>query len=349
MQESVVADAHCYQLKVETDIKNFYPSIYTHSLAWALHEKDVARNDHKFQLVGNILDRLIQNSNDSCTNGLAIGPVVSDIASEIVLAAIDRKSSEELRGVDFLGVRFKDDYKILCKTRNDADQIIKSLQRQMRYYNLNLNESKTDVKELPEGLFRPWILEYQPLSLRETDPISYKQFETTLLGVLKIDKKYPDTGIIDKFLSELVTKDYALKLSLEKEQILKTFSLLFMLKKRRAKSFPQILAIIELIVDKFSKDTGLIDAVMDDVMRHLEDNIDYLYDDLWILYFIKSQGRTFNRKTSLDENLLFRSVKSNKQEFHNSTSDIQLYRPIRAPGENISLAKHLAIFPKDEK
>ncbi|MFM6127183.1 MAG: hypothetical protein ACKPBV_00235 [Sphaerospermopsis kisseleviana] len=30
-----------YKYLIKTDIKNFYPSIYTHSIPWALHKKDV--------------------------------------------------------------------------------------------------------------------------------------------------------------------------------------------------------------------------------------------------------------------------------------------------------------------
>lgn len=106
-ENDLVADASRYEYFVETDITNFYPSIYTHSLAWALHGKQTSRDDDAFDLFGNKIDKLFQNANDGCTNGLAIGPVVSDLFSEVLLAAIDAKASSELDGMDFLGVRFK--------------------------------------------------------------------------------------------------------------------------------------------------------------------------------------------------------------------------------------------------
>ena len=156
-ENDLVADAYRFDYFIETDIKNFYPSIYTHSLAWALHEKSPAREDKFiFDLLGTKLDKLFQNSNDGCTNGLAIGPVVSDLASEIILAAIDRNSSNELTDIDFLGVRFKDDYKILCHSKNDADKIIKSLQRQMRYFNLGLRR-KNKCLGIARRVISPWI------------------------------------------------------------------------------------------------------------------------------------------------------------------------------------------------
>jgi len=346
-ENDLVADAHNYQYVVHTDIKNFYPSVYTHSLAWALHDKETARADKFiFDLLGTKLDKLFQNSNDGCTNGLAIGPALSDLASEILLAAVDKKCSQELAGTDFLGVRFKDDYRVLCNDRNDADKVIKALQRQMRYYNLFLNEGKTTIKELPDGLYRAWILEYQPISLKSEQTISYKVFESTLLAVLEIDRKYPDTGIIDKFLGELVTKDYKLKLVLQTKQILKTLSLLFLLKKRRAKAFPQILAIIELLILKLGENTELKQTILDDVSKHFRDSFDYLYDGLWIYYFLKVNGRDIPTTVELDKNPLFHSIRTNTQEFFNNGLDIHLFKAVEVAG-NKSLAEHLDIFPKD--
>jgi hypothetical protein len=216
----------------------------------------------------------------------------------------------------------------------------------MRYYNLFLNEGKTTIKELPDGLFRAWILEYQPFSLKSEKTISYKIFENTLLAVLEIDKKHPDTGIIDKFLGELVTKDYELKIVFETKQILKALSLLFMLKKRRAKVLPQILAIIELLILKLGENSELKQTILDDVTKHFRDSLDYLYDGLWIYYFLKSHGRDMPITTELDKNPLFRSIRTNKQEFFNSESDISLFKAIEI-SSNKSLAEHLAIYPKD--
>lgn len=347
-ENNLVADASRYEYFLETDITNFYPSVYTHSLAWALHEKQPARDDKIYGLFGSKLDKLFQNANDGCTNGLAIGPVVSDLAAEIILAAIDSNCSKELEGMDFLAVRFKDDYKILCRSKTDADNIVKTLQRQMRFYNLGLNEGKTVILELPEGLFRPWILAYQPFSLKQEDVITYKKFETTLLNVLGIDKKYPNTGIIDKFLGELTTKDYKLKLKLERKQIQKTVSLLLLLKKRRAKVFPQVLAILELIIENFKSSTELVDAIVGDIRKSFIDKVDYLYDGLWIFYFIKSQGYTLQKTSSLENNPLFKSIRDNQQMMFDLDPNINMFKPIGERGSNKLLAQHLAIFPKEE-
>jgi len=315
-ETDLVAEAHKYKYVVKTDIKNFYPSIYTHSISWALHGKLIARADrNKFSLLGNKLDKLFQNANDGCTNGLPIGPAVSDLVADILLATVDRECSKELKKkkIDFVGVRFKDDYRFLCNSKTDAEIIIKTLQTQMRAFNLSLNEGKSDIRELPEGLFRPWTAEYQKYSLRFRQKITYKRFENTLLGVLQIDQNFKDTGVIDKFLSELTTKDYKLKLILKDKEIIKSFSLLLMLKERRSKSFPQILAIIEQLYEMNKTKPTLIskmtESIEDIFYKKLINPLENQYDLIWLAYFIKSKKIIYNKMAKYNKFRTFEIIK----------------------------------------
>jgi hypothetical protein len=353
-ENDLVAEAHKFKYIVTTDIKNFYPSIYTHSLVWALHGKIAARRDTgKYNLLGSKIDRLFQNSNDRCTNGIPIGSAISDLVSEILLSAIDKDCSINLKEKDihFVAVRFKDDYRFLCESKNDADAIIKVLQSKLRNYNLSLSESKTVVNELPEGLFRKWTAEYQKYSLKYSPSIKYKQFETTFRAVLNIDEKYPNTGIVDKFLSELVSNKHKLKLWLKPKDILKVFSLLLLLKERRAKAFPQILAIIELILECYEEV-----ASIEDLSNSLEDifkttaskNSDYQYDILWLFYFLKSTGLSDEKLPGRTKCKLLQSVKANSQKYFNNSTDIKLYQSIKKVGKNKKLVEHLAMFQRNE-
>lgn len=82
-EHDLAAEAFRYKCVFRTDVKNFYPSLYTHSIPWALHGKRMIRkpaNRHNFNHVGNRLDKLFQNANDQCTNGIPIGPAVSDLS-----------------------------------------------------------------------------------------------------------------------------------------------------------------------------------------------------------------------------------------------------------------------------
>jgi hypothetical protein len=356
MSESdIVSEGHKYNLIVKSDIKNFYPSIYTHSIAWAINGKVDARKDRfKYKLLGNKLDKLFQNANDGCTNGIAIGPAIPDLVTEIMLAAIDTEISKELKKekVDFIGVRFKDDYRFLCQTESDAHEILSVLQRKLKGFNLSISEEKSTVSKLPEGLFREWTSEYHTYSLRHRYPIKFKVFENTFRKVLLIDKKFPNTGVIDKFLSELISKKYNLKLKLTSKEIYKVFSLLLMLKEKRSKSLPQILAITELLISSYKKEKAVIKRIFKSLNelteRKLKKEKSNVYDLIWLTYFLKSHRELTTKWPSKLDSKLLQSIKSNNQKFDTETTYCKLFNKIEAPKKNILLAKHLAIFPKEE-
>jgi hypothetical protein len=356
-ENDLVAEGFNYKYIMQTDIKNFYPSVYTHSIAWALHTKSVIRakgNKNNFsKYLGLKLDKLFQYANDGCTNGIAIGPAISDLISEIVLTAVDRECSKEIiaKGIDFIGVRFKDDYRFLCNSKEDAHFIIKSLQSQMREFNLTLNESKSDVKELPEGLFREWTSEYQQFSLRYKKKISYKRFEKSLLGTLKVDKKFEGTGVIDRFLSELSTKKYNLKLDFNEKDVLKAISLLLLLKERRNKALPQILAIIEKIIEVYKSNKVIVDKIKLSFEKILNEKfkneLENQYDLIWLIYFIKANDLFKISYPTKIKSVLIKSLKNNSLEFFKPLPiGCKLFQTIKGAGKNTILLEHLAIFKK---
>jgi len=359
-ENDLVAEAYKYKCILRTDIKNFYPSIYTHSIAWAIHSKDLIRkkgnrSDYN-NFVGLQLDRLFQNSNDGCTNGIAIGPAISDLIGEIVLSAVDTECSKIIDGkkIDFIGVRFKDDYRFLCQSKQDANFIIKTLQKQLRNFNLNLNESKSRMDDLPEGLFREWTADYHPYSLKFKTKFGYKSFENSLRGTLKVDNKYEGTGVVDRFLSELYKKDYSLKFNFKEKDLLKAISLLLMLKERRNKSFPQILGIIEqiIIVNKskartLAKISLIIENLLNEKFNHPEDNE---YDLLWLVYFVKSQDLFKIKFPTKIKSEFIMSLKANRAEFFKPIPvDFKLFETIKKPGKNIFLLEYLSLFKKIEE
>ncbi len=57
-EKDLVLDSRKYKYIVKTDITNFYSSIYTHSIGWALHGREKAFKDKEYALLGNKIDRL---------------------------------------------------------------------------------------------------------------------------------------------------------------------------------------------------------------------------------------------------------------------------------------------------
>ena len=122
-----------------------------------------------------------------------------------------------------------------------------------------LNERKTTISKLPDGLYRNHDREYFPYSLNSKSNVSFKQFEYTLLTCLEIHEKNPGTSILEKFLSEIIDrKKKKLKIKftnhevIRKEQIKKFISLLFLLKRESEKIISYILSLIEIIYFEYA-------------------------------------------------------------------------------------------------
>lgn len=130
-----------------TDITDCYGSIYTHSIAWALHDKGNAktkRNDKK--LVGNLIDWCIQDMQLGQTNGIPQGTVLMDLIAEMVLGYADLELSKRLDDKnikEFKILRHQDDYRIFANDTQIGEQILKLLTEVLIELGLKLNVSKT--------------------------------------------------------------------------------------------------------------------------------------------------------------------------------------------------------------
>lgn len=328
-ENDLVSEAYRYNYLIKTDISNFYPSVYTHSLTWAIHSKELIRDNNRrnYDLYGNCIDKLVQNANDGCTNGLAIGSALSDLLAELLLASIDCKSSIDLKNIDFIAVRFKDDYRILCHSKEDANSILHVLQQNLSEANLVLNEKKTFICDLPEGLYREWNIDYKKIFLKKKYFLSFKYFESVLLMVLEIDKKYPGTGVIDRFLSDITSKNGKIKISLRKKERIKFISLLLLLKTKRPKIFPRILALVEQLY-LFSNDSDLRDFIKNTFLELLKDKVSSQDEDeyelIWLLYFSRRVLHDTNTYGSFTNNFI-ESVNRNKQIFYKDFEDADFF------------------------
>ena len=127
------------QFIVEADIATCFPSIYTHSIPWALHSVSEAKQKQGLELVGNLLDKCTRQTRDKQTNGLLIGPHASNIISEIILTEIDFQLQE--KGYSKVK-RYIDDYRFYAESFEEAEHFIKQLSLELRIYEMTLNEKK---------------------------------------------------------------------------------------------------------------------------------------------------------------------------------------------------------------
>lgn len=168
-EEAEITWASESEYKVCADISSCFPSIYTHSIPWALHGKariKSGNNRHDRRLTGNLLDACSQGQADKQTSGIPIGPHTSNILSEIILNTVDKSLQD--RGY-LKVVRNIDDYTYFASSRENAEEFLRDLSLSLREFELSLNEKKTKFQRLPAPSHEDWVLELQRFRFSESE------------------------------------------------------------------------------------------------------------------------------------------------------------------------------------
>ncbi len=140
---------------LRADIAEFYRSIYTHSISWALHTRSVAKSKMRdLTLLGNRLDNAVGASQYGQTNGLPIGPDTSLVLAEVILGCIDEELQRRIGPLR--GIRHHDDYELVFDTAREADEGKAALQQVLLSIGLHLNPLKTELLELPTRIVSDW-------------------------------------------------------------------------------------------------------------------------------------------------------------------------------------------------
>lgn len=150
MEQAQIELALEFDYCIHTDITDCYPSIYTHSIAWAVHGKAFAKKNQGPKHIGNAIDEKIQNLQHGQTNGIPQGSVLMDFIAEIVLGYADYKLSEYIRKESLEGfkiLRYRDDYRIFSNQKEVAERIMKLLSEVLFDLNLKINSKKTFLCE----------------------------------------------------------------------------------------------------------------------------------------------------------------------------------------------------------
>ena len=90
-----------YNYIFHADITDCYAAIYTHSIAWAMHGKEVAKTNRTNKtFVGNVIDGHIQDMRHGQTNGIPQGSVLMDFICELVLGYADLQLTHRLEAAN---------------------------------------------------------------------------------------------------------------------------------------------------------------------------------------------------------------------------------------------------------
>ncbi|SFN01821.1 Reverse transcriptase (RNA-dependent DNA polymerase) [Chryseobacterium oleae] len=153
------------------DISNCFPSIYSHSIPWALVGKSFAKSNRASALWFNKLDFHTRNIKHGETNGVLIGPHASNLISEIILVAIDHELS--LRGFKY--IRNVDDYSCYVNSYEESERFFITLSEELKKYELSLNTKKSQILSLPQATVKNWVTKLNHFNFNNTYRVGHRE------------------------------------------------------------------------------------------------------------------------------------------------------------------------------
>lgn len=199
---------------LKADITRFFPSIYTHSIPWAIMGKPQAKAAHLNGTLRNTwqdqTDTFARSINNNQTIGIPIGPDTSRLIAEIILSRIDLELANKFKKLK--GMRFIDDYEFSFINRSDAENVLSFLQHLLNEFELALNSSKTSIIELPYTFEPLWTSKIRTYRFRAAGITGQKNDLSAYFDmVYDFMRKLPDEGIlkyaIGRLKSESIRKD----------------------------------------------------------------------------------------------------------------------------------------------
>lgn len=213
-----------YAMMRKLDVTGCFYHIYTHSVAWAIMGKDVAKKSTRKKTLGNDFDTLMQRCNYNETNGIVVGPEVSRIFAELIFHRIDQNVLSSLKdrgcvfGVHYEIRRYVDDMMVFANDEKTLDVIESVIEKELAFYKLDLNKSKRTTQVRPFGtpiscckqdvinLFNKYRDEYilnTDHPIRAPYKVALSFFRELRLIVSKYDVSYGD---VNRMLLSFVSK-----------------------------------------------------------------------------------------------------------------------------------------------
>jgi len=189
---------------LHTDVTDCYGSLYTHSIAWALHGLPEAKKKKKDKnLIGNAIDSHIRASRYGQTNGIAQGSVLMDFIAEIVLGYVDEQINLELhdKNEDIRILRYRDDYRIFANSDERTEGVLKIVSDKLREVGMKLGVSKTlSCRNVIEGSIKPDKL--AGIEMQDLGISNAKTIQKQLLRLHSFGQRFPNSGTLRRLVGE---------------------------------------------------------------------------------------------------------------------------------------------------
>lgn len=210
LQEDKVTSSSGFRFALVTDISSFFPTIYTHSIPWALHGKAAAKENRGMsdEFFGNWLDTRCRSTQDGQTIGLPIGPDTSHIIAETIGVAIDVEIAASL-GAKPAGFRYVDDFYLFFNARSDAERALAAVVKAAAIYELQINPGKTRIVEVQDIVEDSWKFSVKKLRIGPKRRAQRNDLHHYFEALLSLEKRFKDESIVKyglKQLSSMIVK-----------------------------------------------------------------------------------------------------------------------------------------------
>lgn len=146
---------------LKVDVSQFYPSLYTHAVGWAIDPKlRLKKYWRDTRFLGKKVDQLLMDMQAKMSQGVPIGNDISFLLAELVLSQVDK----ELKVSATRAHRWFDDYEFACSSTSEAEDILQRLTKILDSYRLRLNPHKTRILALPQPSGDGWQDELRRLA-----------------------------------------------------------------------------------------------------------------------------------------------------------------------------------------
>lgn len=189
---------------VKADISTCFPSIYSHSLPWALVGKEVAKtNRNNDTLWYNKIDAACSTLKNGETHGLLIGPYASNLLSEVILTVVDK----QLYDKGYRYYRNIDDYECYVESYERAQCFLHDLEEALREFDLPLNHKKTVIQTLPVAMAEKWVHKLNSYLAITKDMITYTEVNAYLDLALSLATETGNSAVLNYAIKTLSAKN----------------------------------------------------------------------------------------------------------------------------------------------
>jgi hypothetical protein len=220
-KRAAILSAYDKLFLVKVDISQYYPSVYTHTLSWALLGRERAKEllrmpkaarqkevDFALYAFADELDRLIRQTQDNQSVGIPIGPDTSHIISELIGCYFDQRLQSRFQGIR--AFRYFDDFEIYVDGEEKAQEVLRFVQEILAEFQLSVSEAKAQIKRFPFEFEDAWVREINAYPFYAATENNIRQYFSLIFGLVD---RHPDraTTVVKYALTTFERRTLAIK------------------------------------------------------------------------------------------------------------------------------------------